>query len=310
MSGERPDLPRLLVVGGCGGLVGRAVLGEFRSTHRIRSVHRHPIPAESEAGVEFVPADVAAVPDWAPILEGVDTVLNVTWYRPGRDPRFAPVALGLKRLVAAATAARVRRFVHVSVPDAPPALEQDLPYLYLRREVDRAVAASGLPYAIVRPTMLFAPGDRLSTVMLRTIHRYGRLPLFDDGSYHLSPVSTRDLARALRLEGERAAGRTITLGGPRRWTYRELAERMFAALGRRPRYLHLSRANGVRLARFLELVGSTLLYAYEVDWLVSDMLGVAPYDGLDRPLEPIEPFLDAEAARFTGRPVPPPAPTG
>ncbi|MGP8134823.1 MAG: hypothetical protein ACLQD8_01595, partial [Thermoplasmata archaeon] len=80
------------------------------------------------------------------------------------------------------------------------------------------------------------------------------------------------------------------------WTYLELAERMFTSFRREPRYLRLSPANSVRLARFLEAVGSTLIYVYEVQWLLSDMLGIAPYEGLDRPLDPIEPFLDREAA--------------
>ena len=76
---------------------------------------------------------------------------------------------------------------------------------------------------------------------------------------------------------------------------------MFLAMGRPPRYLRLSARNGVRLARLLETLGSSLLYAYEVEWLVSDRLGVPPYEGLDRPLEPIEPFLDREAARLAHR---------
>lgn len=304
MSGPPSGAPRILVVGGCGGLVGRAVLEEFRPTHRIRSVHRHPNDNERAAGVEFVCADVGSVSDWAPYLAGVDTVLNLIWYREGRNPNFVPVRDSLLRLVPAAERAGVRRFVHVSVPDAPAPLERDLPYLALRREVDRALAASRLDFAIVRPTMLFGPGDKLATVMLRTIHRFGRLPLYGDGQYHLSPVATRDLARALRLEGERGARATTTVGGPRRYTYVELGERMFEALGRRPRYLRMSPANGVRLARLLEAVGSTLIYAYEVEWLVSDMLGVSAYEGLDRPLQPIEPFLAVEAARLTGRPVP------
>ena len=292
--------PRLLVVGGLGGLVGRAVLEEFRSDHRIRSLHRHAIPSEAGAGVEFVAGDASSIERWAPLLEEVDTVLTVAWYRPGYDRRFQPLSQGLLRLVDAARSSGIRRFVHLSVPDAPPELERDLPYLALRRAVDRALMGSGLPYVIVRPTMLFGPGDKLATVLLRTVHRYGRLPMFGDGAYHLSPVSTRDLARAIRLEAGRAPGRTVTIGGPRRWTYRELGDRMFAAFGRPPRYLRLSPRNGRRLAWLLERVGSTLLYAYEVDWLVSDLLGVAPYAGLDRPLEPIEPFLDREAARLRG----------
>ncbi len=299
--------PRLLVVGGLGGLVGRALLSEFSATHQIRSVHRHPVEAERDAGVEFVARDVAAVADWGPLLDDVDVVVSLPWYREGRRREFGPLSDALVRLVRAAADRDVRRFVQLSVPDGPAHLEGSLPYFVRRRAVDRAVAESPLHFAIVRPTMLFGSGDKLATVMLRTIHRWGRLPLFGDGRYHLSPVSTRDLARIVRREGELGARRTVTFGGPTRYEYRTLAEGMFAALGRQPRFLRLSPSGGIRLARLLEMLRSTLLYPYEVEWLLSDTLGVPAYEGLVGPLAPIEPFLAEEATRLrrsaaTGRP--------
>jgi len=292
-AGDRA--PLLLVVGGCSGLVGRAVLAEFGGDRRIRSVHRHPTPAEAAAGIDARAADAAEVQDWRPYLEGVDTVLNLAWYRQARRRRFVRLADGLVRLVRDAEAVGVRRFVHVSVPDAPAKLETDLPYLAHKRRVDRALEASRLDYAIVRPTMLFGPRDVLLTVMLRTIRRYHRFPMFGDGEYHVSPVAVADVASILRLEAERGGRRNVTVGGPRRWRYRDLTDELFRVAGRPPRYFRLGPANSVRLARFLETLGSSLLYAYEVEWLLSDMLGLAPYDGLGRPLADVEPFLQAQA---------------
>jgi hypothetical protein len=86
-----------------------------------------------------------------------------------------------------------------------------------------------------------------------------------------------------------------------RWRYRTLTDEMFARLGLRPRYVHFSPRGSVRLARFLESLGSSLLYAYEVEWLLSDLLGLPPYEGLETPLEPVEPFLTQEAVRLRGR---------
>ena len=293
--------PRLLLVGGAGGLAGRAVLDEFAGDWAIRSVHRHEVPAETARGVEWVRADAAQVPDWAPLLTDIRLVINLAWYRQTSRRRFEALASGLGRLVAASRDANVARFLQVSVPPAPVALEEHLPYLSEKRRVDRAVATSGLSYAIVRPTMLFAPGDKLLTVMLRTIARYHRFPMFGDGDYHLSPLAARDLARILRREATLSASRTVLAGGPARWRYRDLTDRLFGALGRPPRYVHFSPRGAVRLAHFLEDLGSSLLYGYEVEWLLSDLLGLAPYEGLDQPLTPVEPFLATEAERF-GRP--------
>jgi NADH dehydrogenase len=294
----------LLVVGGCTGLVGRAVLAEFAHDRRIRSLHRRPTETEAAAGVDARPADAGEIGDWRPYLEGVDTVLNLAWYRQARRVRFRRLAEGLLRLVKDAEAVGVRRFVHVSVPDAPRRLESDLPYLAEKRRVDRAVEASGLDYAIVRPTMLFGPRDVLLTVMLRTIRRYHLFPMFGDGEYHLSPISVVDLASILRLEAERGGRRNVVVGGPRRWRYRDLTDALFRVAGLRPRYVRIGAANSVRLARLLETLGSSLLYAYEVEWLLADMLGLPPYVGLGRPLRTVGPFLEEEVLRARG--IPPP----
>ena len=302
MTADAMRRPLLLVVGGCTGLVGRAVLGEFSSDHRLRSVHRHPTSAETAAGVDARAADAGSVSDWGPYLEDVDTVLNLAWYRQARRRRFESLRSGLLRLVRDAEAAGVRRFVHVSVPDAPTKLERDLPYLAEKRRVDRAIEASGLDYAIVRPTMLFGPRDVLITVMLRTIRRYRWFPMFGDGEYHVSPVSVVDLASALRREAQLGGRRNVTVGGPRRWRYRDLTDALFRAEGCAPRYFRLDPRNSVRLAAFLEAIGSSLLYAYEVEWLLSDMLGLPPYVGLDRPLAEVTPFVEQEVRRSRGEP--------
>jgi len=188
--------------------------------------------------------------------------------------------------------------VHISVPAATDHIETTLPYMVRKREVDRALEASGVAYSIVRPTMLFGPRDKLLTVMLQVMERYHRFPMFGDGEYRVSPIAVRDLARIVRREAGLVGNRTVTAGGPRTWRYRDLTDRLFAALGRPPRYFHLSPQAGARLARVLETFGSSLLYAYEVEWLVADMLGLPPYEGLATPLEPVEEFLQAEGMRL------------
>ncbi len=296
------ERPRLLVVGGCGGLVGRAVLEEFAQDWSIRSLHRHPVPAETRAGVEWIAGDAATIDDWNSLLNGVDTVVNLAWYRNGSERRFRRLAEGLLRSLRASEGVGVRRWVQISVPEAPFALETRLPYLVWKRVVDRALIDSALPYVVVRPTMLFGPQDKLLTVMLRTMARYHRFPMFGDGDYHVSPISVRDLARIVRREANGSERHVVPAGGPKRWVYRDLTDRLFAAIGRPPRYFRLSPRGSVRLARLLETFGSDLLYAYEVEWLLSDRLGLAPYAGLDRPLEPVEAFLDAEGARYRRAP--------
>lgn len=280
--------------------MGRAILKEFSPDWQIRSVHRHPVPGEAAAQIEWIPQDIGAPTDWSRLLSNVDLVINVAWYRYGSVRRFRPLAQGLIRCIYACEKIPGLRFLHLSVPDAPESMEQGLPYLTFKRRVDRALEASSLDYAILRPSMLFGPGDRLLTVMLRLLHRYGRFPMFGDGNYHVSPLAASDLAAILRREAGRAHRSTQIFGGPERWRYRDLTDRMFAALGLPPKYIHLSPRQSIWLARLIQGVGSSLIYAYEIEWLLSDRLGPEPYSGLDRPLAPVAPFLDRMARSFLG----------
>ncbi len=296
--------PRLLLAGGAGGLVGRALLPALREGWAIRSVHPHPAPSEAAAGVEWIPRAITGTTDWAPLLEGVDAVVNVAWYRePGPLARFADLADGLVGLVDAARRAGVRRFVQISVPPAPESLETTLPYLTEKRRVDDAVRTSGIRSVILRPSMLYGPRDRLLTVMFRLIRRYGICSMFGDGRYHLSPLAATDLARIVAAALADGPSRTVEFGGPQRWPYRALTDRLFQAAGRTPRYVALGNSSSLALAAALERFGSTLLYRYEVEWLLSDRLGLPPYpDPLDPPLAPVERFLAELAANRTGRP--------
>jgi uncharacterized protein YbjT (DUF2867 family) len=293
--------PRMLLVGGGGGLVGRAVLEEFGSDWTIRSVHRRPASAEALLPVEWIAGDVSTISDWAPLLANVDLVVNLAWYRQGSRRLFRSLADGLVRLIAASERAGTARWLQVSVPDAPERLETGLPYLAYKRVVDRALMTSGLSYSVIRPTMLFGPNDKLLTVMLRTVARFHRFPMFGDGEYHVSPLAARDLARILRHEAGLSDRHVVSAGGAVRWRYRDLTDRLFSALGRTPRYVDLSPEGSVRLAAFLEALGSSVLCAYEVEWLLSDRLGLPPYEGLGRPLAPVEPVLESEAARYGPR---------
>lgn len=282
--------PRLLLVGGAGGLVGRALLPLFAPRYQIRSVHRYPATNEPPS-IEWVKADVGAIGDWAPMLDDVQVVLNLAWYRWAPEGSFRALREGLLRLIAACVVARIGRVLQVSVPPAPASLENDLPYLRYKRQVDAALAGSGLSHRIVRPTMLFGPGDVLLGVMLRAIRRYPVFPMFGSGEYHVSPLAASDLARVLLQEAQGTDQGTLDLGGPERFTYRELTDLLFRAAGKAPHYWHMSGAGARRLTRLLAYFGSTVLYPYEVEWLMSDRLGLPPYAGLALPMQSVRTYL-------------------
>ncbi|MCI4344712.1 MAG: NAD(P)H-binding protein, partial [Thermoplasmata archaeon] len=173
----------------------------------VRSIHRHPVASEAVPGVEWVEGDVARIRDWTPVLRDVQVVVNLAWYRWARPRRFEELYGGLRGLLTAAIDAKVHRFLQLSVPAAPLRMERELPYLRWKRRFDRELTDSGLSYAIVRPTLLFGPGDVLLSVMLRMVRRYPFFPMFGDGSFRVNPLAVADLARQIRkLAGSSTVG--------------------------------------------------------------------------------------------------------
>ncbi|MFA5718416.1 MAG: hypothetical protein WC952_11940, partial [Desulfobulbaceae bacterium] len=93
-------------------------------------------------------------------------------------------------------------------------------------------------------------------VIARFIKRFGFFPLFGGGSGLRQPVHVDDVASACLAalnipEGE---VRTYVLSGAEVLSYRTMVERIFTALGRKPRIVHCPLplfALAVRLARFL-----------------------------------------------------------
>ena len=108
------------------------------------------------------------------------------------ETSFARAVENTRTLLRAARAAGARRIVHVSVTN--PALASPLPYFRGKAEVERDVAASGLSYAIVRPTLVFGPRDILVNNIAWGLRRSPFFPIAGDGSYRVQPVSVEDTA--------------------------------------------------------------------------------------------------------------------
>jgi nucleoside-diphosphate-sugar epimerase len=98
---------------------------------------------------------------------------------------------------------------------------------------EQLVAASGRPWSIVRPPIVYGPRDR-EVLKLFRIARTGVVPVFGDGSQELSAIHAADLATALiAVAGSSTAiGRTYYACHPSIFTSTDLAREVAATMGR------------------------------------------------------------------------------
>jgi NADH dehydrogenase len=140
---------------------------------------------------------------------------------------------GMRHLVEACRARRVRRVVHVSALGASPVSRSAfLRAKYLGEEV---VRRSLLDVTVLRPAPIYGPGDDFVVPLARMLGRLPVAPLPGRGRLRLQPIAVGDVARAAAaaLARDRTVGEVYDLPGPEVLTLGEIYDRVMLALGRR-----------------------------------------------------------------------------
>lgn len=256
----------VLVTGGTG-FVGREVIRQLLPTgHRVRLLVRHP-QAQNQAGVsgrdsvDLVAGAVTDASSMPAALQGIDAVIHLVGIisEVGGNTFEAVHARGTAALVAAAATAGVRRFVHMSaLGTRPNAVAR---YHQTKWAGEEAVRSSGIPWTILRPSLIYGPGDQSVNFFERMSRWSPILPVMGPGRTRLQPVSVEAVAqafvRALTLPD--AIGQTLDLCGEERLTFPELLRTMLAVAKRRRLLVHVPWPVARLQAAFAEAVFAGLL---------------------------------------------------
>jgi len=202
-----------------------------RSGRRVRTLTGHP-ERNTGSAVDVRPLGFDDVLGLTSSLQGATTLYNTYWIRfpHGRDDHVRAVA-NLRTLFHAARQAGVERIVHVSITHP----SSSSPYGYFRgkAEAERALAEQGVPFAVLRPAILFGGhGVLLNNIAWLLRH----LPVFgvgDRGDYRVRPVHIDDLAELAVAAGASRADSVTDAVGPERPTFLELVRTIRDAVGAR-----------------------------------------------------------------------------
>jgi nucleoside-diphosphate-sugar epimerase len=243
-----------VLVTGATGFVGSHVAAVLaRRGHHVVGLARRPEQHEalSLLGASPVPGSLEDEPSLGSALDGVEAVYHLAGLTAAADEAefLAVNEGGTRRLIAMARrrAPGLTRFVLVSSqaalgpsPRGRP-LDEDAPcrpltaYGRSKLAAERLVAASDLPWTIVRPPGVYGPRDR-EFLRLFQIVRRGIAPVFGTGRQELSLVYVEDLAEAIARAGEAPAaeGRVYHAAHGEVVLSREVARAAGRALGRAP----------------------------------------------------------------------------
>jgi NADH dehydrogenase len=224
----------VFVTGGTG-FVGREVVARLLAAGHCPTLLQRRHPAPTPEGAQGVLADLFDTDSIAKHLLSADAVVHcVGIISEVRDQTFERVHIEATRhLVAAATRAGVRRFVHISaLGTRPNAVSR---YHRSKWEAEGLIRASGLDWTILRPSLIYGRHDQFTNLFARLSRWSPVIPVMGSGRGLLQPVAVEVVAtaavRALTTPG--AVGGTFDLCGRERMTFLAVLDAILEVTGRR-----------------------------------------------------------------------------
>ncbi len=226
---------KVLIVGGSG------YVGSHMAQHLLEQGHQVTVASRRGEGplkgVRYVMADAAkneGLLEAAQGLEALIYLVGIIRERGDQTFRQAHVA-GVRHSLAAAKSTGITRFVHMSALGT--ARGTGSRYFESKAEGEELVQASGLNWTILRPSLIFGPGDEFFGGVLKGLVTapIPFIPLIGDGHFVFRPIWVGDVAAAFEQALSRPATfhRSYNLVGPREYTFRELLLLVRDTLGSR-----------------------------------------------------------------------------
>jgi len=268
------EATELNVVTGAFSFSGRFITERLLAQGKeVRTLTGHPErehPFGSQVGI--APLDFENHYALVESLRGVATLYNTYWIRfPRRQITFDAAVQNTKRLLRAAAEAGVRRIVHISITN--PSAESPLPYFRGKALTEHAVIDSGLSYAILRPALLFGPGDVLINNIAWLLRHFPVFVILGAGDYRVQPVFVGDIAEIAVAAGQRDDNFTGDVVGPETFTFNELVRLIADCVGSRAWTIHLPPSTVLFLARLIGyMTGDVVLTRNEVAGLMANLL--------------------------------------
>jgi nucleoside-diphosphate-sugar epimerase len=209
VSQSRSTAVRRVLVTGAAGMVGQNLVPrllvrgiEVKALDKSEPALR--VLASRAPGATFQVADFAEEAGWAESFAGMDAVIDLKGQITSADYSLHQRnnAVASARILAACERHRIPHLIHLSssvvISKASDA------YTETKRRGEDAVRASLVPHTILRPPLMFGPGDiKHLGLILRAMKALPILPLPGDGTFIRQPLFVGDLCGVIEKSLER-----------------------------------------------------------------------------------------------------------
>jgi len=161
----------------------------------------------------------------------------------------------------------VRRFIYLSGAGAGRNLPQ--PWMKAKDIAEEAIRASGMEYAILRPSWIYGPGDHSMNRFIWFCRHLPLIPVIGNGETPVYPAYVKDVARAVTevVRREDARDKVLEIGGPQRLSMDDVIRTVQEVLGRRRPLLHHPPGLMKLLVRPMAILPNPILSPGAIDFI-------------------------------------------
>lgn len=233
---------RVITILGGTGFLGRYVVQQLaQAGYRLRIICRTPNEASElyAAGhvgqIAIIGGNINKPESYSYALNGSYAVINLVGILfEGGKQKFSSIhSVGAEKLAAAAQAAGVKRFIHISALG----VEHEHGSSYARSKIlgERAVLSAFPSATILRPSVMFGAEDNFFNKFARMTNISLALPLIAGGKTLFQPVYVADVAKAIEvcLNKDESKGQIYELGGVRNYSFKQILEYILKLIGKK-----------------------------------------------------------------------------
>jgi NADH dehydrogenase len=233
----------ILVTGGTG-FVGSHLIRRLRQEGiPVRAIVRNPDKAQAlkDLGVDVVKGDVSDAASLEKATSGIERVIHLVGIiQEGAGATFQGVHVeGTRNVIEATKKAGVRHFFYQSALGTRP--NANSKYHKTKWAAEELVRAGGISYTILRPSLIYGPGDLFTIRLSEMIRLSPLLPVIGSGRSKVQPIFIDDVATCIlkAVTSDCCLNEIYEIGGPDQLTYEEVTVAIADAMGVKRPTLHL-----------------------------------------------------------------------
>jgi NADH dehydrogenase len=235
------NIKQVTVFGGSG-FIGRAIVRALaQEGYLVRVACRRielaePLKTAGDVGqITLTRANLRMPQSVGMAIAGSQAVINAAGipFQRGRQRYQAVHVAGARTIANEASAAGVQRLIHMSGIGAENRSSKNR-YVLSKVEAEDAIIAGFETATILRPSVVFGPDDVMFNRLAKIAAQAPFLPVVGSGKARVQPVFAGDVGAAAvaALKRPDTARSVFELGGPRVYTYREIAALTLREIGR------------------------------------------------------------------------------